>query len=234
MLLLVSCLGSCEDQGVVSELLPGPHCWACVRHYPLHTVKPLQSCAEFRGADPLQLEHCRPHHRWKPAPVVSLACRDYFCFFLQVSPSTNKIGPWKAHVARDWVNLRFLCTPALHDFVARITTHSWLSPIRRRHWMPLFPVQWDWTPWIRHTPCVICHGTTSRIKAWKLPVRGRLRRGARHRPLPYHCTAGILPLVKAWLTAHSCSEWAFFADYLLSPCPLASCLRYSTHSHTPV
>ena len=88
MLYLASCFGSCEDQGTVSELLPGPHCWACVRRHPLHPVMPLQSCAAFRGADPLQPEHCRPHHRWKPAPVVSLACKKPFCFFLQVSPST--------------------------------------------------------------------------------------------------------------------------------------------------
>ena len=67
---LASCLGSHEDQGTVSEILPGPHCWACVRRYPLHPLLPLRSYAIVRGADPLQPEHCRPRHRWKPAPIA--------------------------------------------------------------------------------------------------------------------------------------------------------------------
>ena len=234
MLYLASCFGSCEDQGAVSEILPGPHCWACVRRHPLHPLMPLQSCATFRGADPLQPEHCRPHHRWQPTPVVSLACKQHFCSFLQVSPSTNKIDPWKDYVARDWVNQRSLCASALHDLVARTTMRSWLSPIRYQPRMSMFPVQRGWTPWIRQAPYITCHGTKSRIKAYvrKLPVGRRFRRSARCRPLSYRRTAGVLPRVRAWLTAHSCFEWALLADCLLSPSFLAGCLRYSTH-HTP-
>ena len=103
MLYLASCFGSCEDQGTVSELLPGPHCWACVRRHPLHPVMHFavqilcsQSIAVHITGGSLLLSSVLLAR----SPSVSF-CR---CLLL-----LNKIGPWKDHVVRDWVNPRSLC-----------------------------------------------------------------------------------------------------------------------------